>query len=200
MSLLKLDLLFIFAIFLLAIFAPEAKAFTCVNLAGTAVNSNVRLSVLNSVSPCAAGQFAILAPAEVTAYSNAVTTVAAHTTQIAALQGTTTTQGTTITTQASTITGLQGTTTTQGTTITTLQNQVTTYQSQITALQNSVTALNAAVVSLQGGSGGGGTASPPFDGVLAAAYWSFAMSFIVGAWLISKKAGLILSFIRGRRR
>jgi hypothetical protein len=198
MSFLKLDLLYILAIFLLAIFAPEAKAFTCVS--GATVGATVRTTTLNVTTPCAAGTFAIMSPAEVTSYTNSVATVATQATQIAALQGTTTTQGTTITTQASTITGLQGTTTTQGTTITTLQNQATTYQSQIITLQNSVTALNAAVVSLQVGAGGGGTAAPPFDGVLAAAYWSFAMSFIVGAWLISKKAGLILSFIRGRRR
>lgn len=35
-----------------------------------------------------------------------------------------------------------------------------------------------------------------FDPVLGAAFWSFAMTFIFGCWLLAKNAGVILSVIR----
>lgn len=35
-----------------------------------------------------------------------------------------------------------------------------------------------------------------FDPVLAAAFWSFAMTFIFGCWLLAKNSGVILSAIR----
>ena len=35
-----------------------------------------------------------------------------------------------------------------------------------------------------------------FDPVLAAAFWSFAMTFVVGCWLLAKHSGLIIAFIR----
>lgn len=158
MSLLKLDLLYAFAIFLIAIFAPEANAFTCVS--GATVNANVRTTVLNSATPCAAGTYAILTPAEVTSYINAAATVA---------------------TQATTITNLQNTTATQATTITNLQTALTTVQADVAALQ---------------AGGGGGTPAVPFDPVLGGAFWSFAMTFIFGCWLLAKNAGMILNAIK----
>lgn len=36
----------------------------------------------------------------------------------------------------------------------------------------------------------------PFDPVLAASYWSFALVFAVGVYLLSKNIGLIVSAIR----
>jgi hypothetical protein len=35
-----------------------------------------------------------------------------------------------------------------------------------------------------------------FDPVLAASYWSFAMTFVLGCYLLTKNAGVILSAIR----
>lgn len=35
-----------------------------------------------------------------------------------------------------------------------------------------------------------------FDPVTFAAFWSFAMTFIIGCWLLAKNAGLILAAIR----
>lgn len=40
---------------------------------------------------------------------------------------------------------------------------------------------------------GGGAA---FDPVMALAFWSFAMTFILGCWIISKNVGLIMSAVR----
>lgn len=39
-------------------------------------------------------------------------------------------------------------------------------------------------------------ANQPFDPVLAASFWSFAMTFIVGCWLLAKHSGVIIGFIR----
>ncbi len=36
----------------------------------------------------------------------------------------------------------------------------------------------------------------PFDPLIAAGFWSFAMTFVFGVWLLSKNAGAILNFIR----
>ncbi len=38
--------------------------------------------------------------------------------------------------------------------------------------------------------------SAPFDAVLAASYWSFALTFSLGCYLIAKNAGMILSAIK----
>lgn len=35
-----------------------------------------------------------------------------------------------------------------------------------------------------------------FDPVLGAAFWSFAMSFVLGVWILSKNAGAIMSAIK----
>jgi hypothetical protein len=43
------------------------------------------------------------------------------------------------------------------------------------------------------------TISTPFDPILAASFWSFAMTMVVGCWLVAHNAGLILRFIQGRR-
>jgi hypothetical protein len=158
MSLLKLDLLYAIAIFLIAIFAPEANAFTCVS--GATVGSRVTVTVINSATPCAAGTYAILTPAEVTSYTNAVATVA---------------------TQATIITNLENKTVTQATTITALQTALTTVQTDVAALQ---------------AGGGGGTPAVPFDPVLGGAFWSFAMTFVFGCWLLAKNAGMILQAIK----
>lgn len=40
-------------------------------------------------------------------------------------------------------------------------------------------------------------APTPFDYVYASGLWSLAFTFVLGLYLISKKAGLILSLIRG---
>lgn len=64
-----------------------------------------------------------------------------------------------------------------------------------TVQQSPVTSCNAVVLS--------GTeaanylnASQPFDPVLAASFWSFALVFSVGSYLVAKNAGLILSAIK----
>jgi hypothetical protein len=191
MNIFKLDLLYILAIFLIAIFAPEAKAFTCVSTG--AVGVNPKTTTLNVTVPCAAGTYAILAPSEMTQINTNANNISTLLIQNTITQNSFVSHANSINSLTTTSTALQSTTAAQSANITTLQSQNATYLTQITSLQNSVVTLNAAIVSLQAGSG---TASPPFDGVLA----SFAMSFIVGGWLISKKAGLILSFIRGRRR
>lgn len=36
----------------------------------------------------------------------------------------------------------------------------------------------------------------PFDPLVAAAFWSFSMTFIFGVWLLSKNASAILNFVR----
>lgn len=36
----------------------------------------------------------------------------------------------------------------------------------------------------------------PFDPLLAASFWSFAIVFVVSAWLLAKNAGLIIAAVR----
>lgn len=42
------------------------------------------------------------------------------------------------------------------------------------------------------------TTQPNFDPVLAGSLWTLAFSFVVGLYLVSRSAGTILNFIRGR--
>lgn len=59
---------------------------------------------------------------------------------------------------------------------------------EIVNIDTQIQTLTAAVAGLP--------ANQTFDPVLAAAFWSFAMTFVLGCWLLAKNAGVILSFIR----
>jgi hypothetical protein len=68
------------------------------------------------------------------------------------------------------------------------------FQTTLEALTSSVATTTA--VTCTPVAGGVTTTSAPFDYAYAGSIWTMAFTFVVGLYLVTKKAGLVLDFIR----